>query len=144
MAERSSVRTGCDLQPVADVAEAVRDFGRRYLDRVYTPTEQQSLRAGGAASLAARFAAKEAVMKLLGTADGLDLRSVEVTVGDGGRPGVRLHGDALALAARERVGAIDLSLSHAGDLALAVAVATVEAPPQTTGQTETTTKGPHR
>lgn len=69
-------RTGCDLQRVDDVSDAIRDFGARYLDRVYTPAEQASYAAGGPASLAARFAAKEAVLKLIGTADGVDLRSV--------------------------------------------------------------------
>ena len=67
-----------------DVADAIRDFGSRYLDRVYTPVEQEAYRTGGAASLAARFAAKEAVLKLIGTADGVDPRSVEIA--NPGRP----------------------------------------------------------
>lgn len=115
-------RTGCDLQRIGDVTDAVRDFGARYLDRVYTPREQEAGRTGGPASLAARFAAKEAVLKLIGTADGVDLRSVEVTSLHG-RPEVRLTGRAAALAAEAGLGPIDLSLSHTGDLALAVAVA---------------------
>lgn len=115
-------RTGCDLQRIGDVTDAVRDFGARYLDRVYTPLEQEAGRTGGPASLAARFAAKEAVLKLIGTADGVDLRSVEVT-SQHGRPEVRLTGRAAVLAAEAGLGPIDLSLSHTGDLALAVAVA---------------------
>ena len=71
-------RTGCDLQRVDHVSDALRDFGARYLDRVYTAAEQDSLQRGGAASLAARFAGKEAVLKLIGTADGVDLRTVEI------------------------------------------------------------------
>ena len=67
-------RTGCDLQRIDDVTDAIRDFGARYLDRVYTPVEQDAYRTGGAPSLAARFAAKEAVLKLIGTADGVDPR----------------------------------------------------------------------
>ena len=116
-------RTGCDLQRIDDVSDAVRDFGARYLDRVYTPTEQVAYAAGGAPSLAARFAAKEAVLKLIGTADGVDLRSVEITT-TGGRPEVRLSGLAAELAAQAGIDAagIDVSLSHTGDLALAVAV----------------------
>ena len=90
-------RTGCDLQRVDDVTDAIRDFGARYLDRVYTPAEQEAAPPGGAASLAARFAAKEAVLKLIGTADGVDLRSVEITHQDG-RPVVRLSGLAADLA----------------------------------------------
>jgi holo-[acyl-carrier protein] synthase len=114
-------RTGCDLQRVQDVADAIRDFGERYLDRVYTRAEQESYRTGGAASLAARFAAKEAVLKLIGTADGVDPRSVEI-VQHHGRPEVRLSGLAAELAESAHLGDIDVSLSHSGDLALAVAV----------------------
>ena len=77
--------TGCDLQRVDVVSDAIRDFGARYLDRVYTPAEQASYATGGPSSLAARFAAKEAVLKLIGTADGVDLRSVEIRTPDGGR-----------------------------------------------------------
>jgi holo-[acyl-carrier protein] synthase len=120
-------RTGCDLQRIDDVTDAVRDFGARYLDRVYTPTEQAAGRAGGAPSLAARFAAKEAVLKLIGTADGVDLRSVEIAQQDG-RPVVRLTGLAATLADEAGLGPIDVSLSHSGDHALAVAVA-IENPP---------------
>ena len=115
-------RTGCDLQRIDEVTDAIRDFGERYLDRVYTPAEQDAGRTGGAASLAARFAGKEAVLKLIGTADGVDPREVEITHEDG-RPVVRLSGLAATLAAEAGVGPIDVSLSHTGDLALAVAVA---------------------
>jgi holo-[acyl-carrier protein] synthase len=115
-------RTGCDLQRIDDVRVAVRDFGARYLDRVYTPVEQEAGRTGGAPSLAARFAAKEAVLKLIGTADGVDPRSVEIAAAHG-RPTVRLSGRAAALAADAGLGPIDVSLSHSGDHAFAVAVA---------------------
>ncbi|QIG42184.1 holo-ACP synthase [Nocardioides anomalus] len=115
-------RTGCDLQRIDDVRVAVRDFGARYLDRVYTPVEQEAGRTGGAPSLAARFAAKEAVLKLIGTADGVDPRSVEIAH-EHGRPVVRLSGLAADLAADAGLGPIDVSLSHSGDHALAVAVA---------------------
>ena len=120
-------RTGCDLQRVDVVADAIRDFGARYLDRVYTADEQASYAVGGASSLAARFAAKEAVLKLLGTVDGVDLRSIEIrTPDDGpGRPEVHLTGRAADLARELGISDaadIDVSLSHTGDLALAVAV----------------------
>lgn len=124
-------RTGCDLQRIEDVEDAIRDFGVRYLDRVYTPAEQEAGRRGGPASLAARFAAKEAVLKLIGTADGVDPRSVEITHHDG-RPVVHLSGLAADLAARARLGPIDVSLSHSGDHALAVAVAIAEPPREIT------------
>lgn len=113
-------RTGCDIQEVDQVSDAVGRFGRRYLDRVYTAAEQQS---SSAASLAARFAGKEAVLKLIGDADGVDLREVEITSGPRGRPSVRLSGRAAERARAADVGHIDISLSHAGGLALAVASA---------------------
>jgi holo-[acyl-carrier protein] synthase len=129
-------RTGCDLQRIEDVTDAIRTFGDRYLDRVYTPAERAAYRTGGAASLAARFAAKEAVLKLIGTADGVDPRSVEITT-DGGRPAVRLSGLARELAERARLGPIDVSLSHSGDHAIAVAVAVSgpDGPPDPLGPT---------
>jgi holo-[acyl-carrier protein] synthase len=132
-------RTGCDLQPVDDVREAIRDFGARYLDRVYTPAEQASYAAGGPSSLAARFAAKEAVLKLIGTAEGVDLRSVEIRTAPGGRPEVHLTGRAAELAEAAGVGAgsIDVSLSHTADLAMAVAVGLGHPSPSTTNPTGT-------
>ncbi|WP_372734808.1 holo-ACP synthase [Nocardioides sp.] len=119
-------RTGCDVQRVDVVTEAIGDFGARYLDRVYTRAEQDGCRLGGPASLAARFAAKEAVLKLIGTADGVDLREVEILTPTG-RPEVRLRGRAAELAADLGLRAedIDVSLSHSGDLALAVAAAVI-------------------
>ena len=132
-------RTGCDLQRVDVVSDAIRDFGSRYLDRVYTTGEQASYATGGAASLAARFAAKEAVLKLIGTADGVDLRSVEIrtAASGGGRPEVHLSGHAadLARAAGIDAAGIDVSLSHTGDLALAVAVG-LQHPPTSESSTE--------
>jgi holo-[acyl-carrier protein] synthase len=115
-------RTGCDLQAVGDVADAVRDFGTRYLDRVYTRAEQAECRRVPA-SLAARWAAKEAVIKVLGTGDGVDPRSIEVTRNPEGRASVSLTGRAAELAEAAHLGPIDVSLSHTGDLALAVATA---------------------
>jgi holo-[acyl-carrier protein] synthase len=120
-----STLVGCDLQPVREVADAVSHFGRRYLDRVYTPREQATLDTGGAAALAARFAAKEAVIKLVGVGDGVDPRTIEVVQGPLGRPRVVLHGEMAAHAERAGVGSIDISLSHTGDTAMAVAVAAV-------------------
>jgi holo-[acyl-carrier protein] synthase len=124
-------RTGCDLQRIDDVSDAIRDFGDRYLERVYTSVEREAGRRGGPASLAARFAAKEAVLKVIGTADGVDPREVEITQVEG-RPVVRLSGRAATLAALAHLGEIDVSLSHSGDHALAVAVALTNDPPHHT------------
>jgi holo-[acyl-carrier protein] synthase len=127
-------RVGCDLQRVDVVDDAIRDFGARYLDRVYTSAEQASYRTGGASSLAARFAAKEAVLKLLGTTDGVDLRSIEIRT-RAGRPEVHLDGLAADLAREAHIDHIDVSLSHTGDLAMAVAVTVVPPDPEDRPQT---------
>lgn len=117
------VLVGCDLQPVDEVARAVERFGDHYLDRTYTAHEQAHFRRSGIESLAARFAAKEAVVKLLGLAGAVDLRDIAVDGDVSGRPRVTLVG-AVAEAARALgLGDIDLSLSHAGGMAMAVAVA---------------------
>lgn len=125
------VRLGCDLEQVSHVADAIRDFGDRYLDRVYTASEQNALVAGGTASLAGRFAAKEAVLKLIGQGGeigDIDLRCVEVTNRPGGRPVVRLSGRAADVARLAGIGPIDISISHAGPMAMAVAVAATQDP----------------
>ena len=105
-------RTGCDLQRIDDVTDAIRDFGDRYLDRVYTPVEQEAGRLGGAASLAARFAAKEAVLKLIGTADGVDPREVEIAHEDGRPEEMRRQWAAAVAMAKERGEAVLLCHSR--------------------------------
>jgi holo-[acyl-carrier protein] synthase len=134
-------RTGCDLQSVGEVADAVRRFGVRYLERVYTPGERADCARRGplsanpqAASLAARWAAKEAVIKLLGSGDGVDPRSIEIRNPDGPAT-VALTGRAAELAEEAGLGTIDVSLSHTGGLAMAVATALQHDP--TTRRTQT-------
>lgn len=127
-------RVGVDVQQVDAVAEALVSLGQRYLDRLHTPAEQADV-AGpdadrGAASsttlaheYAGRFAGKEAVLKLLGAPDGVDPRDVEVVRSKEGRPRVRLSGHAAEQARALGLGPVDLSISHDGNLAVAVAVA---------------------
>jgi holo-[acyl-carrier protein] synthase len=76
--------------------------------------------------MAGRFAAKEAVLKALGTGlgPGIGWTDVEVLNEPGGRPCVRLYGGAASVAARGALAAIDVSVSHTADLAIAQAVAT--------------------
>ncbi len=80
--------------------------------------------------LAARFAAKEAVLKALGTGLGQRMRwtDVEIVVGVLGRPQVRLHGEVAEWSRKRGLAQIDVSLSHTADLALAQAVAVWEGP----------------
>lgn len=119
-------RVGVDLAAVSDVAEAVRAHGDRYLRRVFTDHELETCRTGGSLrfeSLAARFAAKEAVVKLL---EPPDVRppwhEIEVRRAPSGACTIRLHGAAARLAAAHELHGFALSMSHEAGLAVAVAV----------------------
>lgn len=116
---------GTDLCPVARIAAARGRHGQAFLDKAFTAAEQRTCLGRGDpdASFAARWAAKEAVSKALGTGIGaeLGLTSVEVAEDERGAPIVRLDARGEALL-RARGGArVLLSLSHDGGLALAYA-----------------------
>lgn len=120
---RARVRVGTDLVTVSDVEESVDSFGDRYLDRIYTPLElAQSGRTPE--RLAARFAGKEAVVKLLGSdrTHALPYRDIEIALAPTGAPHVRLHGRARSLATSRGIGSIAVSLTHDNGLAFATAV----------------------
>lgn len=91
-------------------------------DRLFTPDEVKycTSKARPAQSFAARFAAKEAVMKMLGTgwSAGVRWRDIEVRRGKGGPPSIELHGEAAKRAKRMKIGRIHLSITHSGDLAI--------------------------
>lgn len=99
--------------------------GERLLDRLFTPRERaDSEGAGRWPSLAARLAAKEAVVKALGTGfRGISWRDIEVWRDPLGKPEVRLSGGALTRARELGVSRVLLSLSHTGSCAIAQAVA---------------------
>jgi holo-[acyl-carrier protein] synthase len=101
--------------------------GARFKQRVFTAAERAycEKRRGWAQSYAARFAAKEAVMKALGRSGpwGFPWLDIEVVSTASGVPTIRLHGDAAARAARLGAARIHVSLSHDGDTAIAHAIA---------------------
>jgi len=111
---------------IAEVALAIQTFGRRYLERVFTGGEiLYCLSAGrdAPAHFAARFAAKEAVLKAIRVGDeAVDWRSIEVEHDVDGAPRVRLRGAARCLAARRGMGDLALSVSHEGGYAAAFVV----------------------
>lgn len=114
---------GVDFIEIDRVAGVLRRYGARFLRRVFTPGEIAYCR-GRAPNLAARFAAKEAVMKSLGTGfRGVGWRDIEVVRAPSGAPGARLHGRARRRAERLGVTEIAISLSHSRGFAMAVAVA---------------------
>ena len=133
------VGVGLDVVDVGRIAAMLARHGERVLERICRPGEVDAARAALDQHVAGLFAAKEAVLKALGTgwAQGLGFRQIEVVRDAGGRPGVRLH-DAAAARARELgVGTIHLSISHERAWAAAVAVAEgvegVEGPPAAVG-----------
>jgi holo-[acyl-carrier protein] synthase len=116
----STAAVGVDIVQIHRVEGALRKFGERFLERVYTPMEVAVCR-GRKSELAARFAAKEAVMKALGTgAKGVAWREIEVLPNRRGKPLVYLHGRAKARAEKIELEGLDISLTHDGDLAIAV------------------------
>src|SRR5579859_2444181 len=119
-----SVRVGTDLCSVDDVADSVERFGDRYLQRVYTDHELEycsSDPARSAERLAARFAAKEATVKVLRPTDARpDWRTIEVRRDPAGWCELALTGSAARLAREADIGALALSMSHDAGMASAV------------------------
>ncbi|MGD0798914.1 MAG: holo-ACP synthase [Acidobacteriaceae bacterium] len=117
---------GTDLIEIARIAQSVERFGERFLERIYTPQEIAycQRKRSSAESLAARFAAKEAAAKALGTGinQGVGWLDLEVVREPSGKPTLRLTGRAAQIANALGVARIALSLTHSRDVALAVVV----------------------
>lgn len=117
------VGTGVDLEQVERIRGAIERHGRRFIERVFTPAEIAYVeqKKNRFERYAARFAAKEAGMKALGTGWDRGVRWVDLEVVHeaGGRPLLRLHGRAADIASEMRCTAISLSLSHTRENAMA-------------------------
>ena len=120
---------GIDVIEIARVRAVLERHPERFLSRVFTREEAAFCR-GRVPELAARFAAKEAVMKALGTgARGLAWREIEILPNQRGKPLVYLHGLAKARAEAIGLRGVDISLTHSHELAIAAVVgATDDAP----------------
>ncbi len=120
------VGTGIDLCEVERMRQALERYGQRILDRLFTAREvaYSERRANRYERYAARFAAKEAGMKALGTGwrGGLAWRDLEVANLASGRPTLALHGKAAEIAKRLGVRAVSLSLTHTAELAMAMVI----------------------
>ena len=123
------VGTGIDVAEVARVRAALEDpqTGARFTARVFTVGEQQYCEGRGASryqSYAARFAAKEATMKALGSGWGrlIGWLDIEIARETDGRPMVRLHGKGAALAASVGVTRLHVALTHTREIAVAQVV----------------------
>ena len=120
------VGTGIDLAEIERIRRSVDRYGQRFLDRVYTAAEQAYCKSkrNAAESFAARFAAKEAGAKALGTgiSHGVNWLEIEVVREPSGRPTLQFHGRAAQFAARLGVARAALSITHTGQLAMASVV----------------------
>ena len=113
---------GVDIIEICRVRSVAERYGERFFRRVYTKGETAYCR-GRAPQLASRFAAKEAVMKALGTGiRGIRWRDIEVVRRRGGPPMIELHGTALARARRLGIEHLAVSLTHSQDYAVAFVV----------------------
>lgn len=119
---------GIDHCEVSRIRGAIERWGDRFLSRVYTEGEIrycESHRRTRETRYAARFAAKEAATKALGTgiAMGINWREIEVVREPGRAPTIRLHGQAALIAAERRVRSFQLAITHTDTLATAVVIA---------------------
>jgi holo-[acyl-carrier protein] synthase len=117
---------GTDLIETRRIQDSIDRFGDRFLERIFTAGEIQycSRKKNSAESFAARFAAKEAGAKALGTgiSRGVIWKEFEVRREASGRPTLHLLGRAAELAGMMGVRKVQLSLTHSRDLAMAVVV----------------------
>lgn len=117
------VGTGVDLAEVPRIRAAIERYGPRFVERIYTPAEIAYVerKANRYERYAARFAAKEAGMKAIGTGwrRGVRWRDFEVANLPTGKPTLRFHGRAAEFAQRLGVTSIALSITHTAEMAMA-------------------------
>ena len=117
------VGTGVDLAEVPRIRASIGRFGDKFIQRVYTPQEIDYVerKANRFERYAARFAAKEAGMKAIGTGwkRGVRWQDFEVANLPSGKPTLRFHGVAGAIAEKLGVRQVSLSLTHTAELAMA-------------------------
>lgn len=118
---------GIDLISVPRIAASIQNGGESFLTRVFCAGELAYARGRGRETehLAARFAAKEAVMKAIGTGwrDGIAWTDIEVVLVPTGAPTIVLHGKAAEIAAELGISAWMISISHTAEFATASAIA---------------------
>jgi holo-[acyl-carrier protein] synthase len=120
------VGTGVDLAEVPRIKASIERYGSRFIERIYTPNEIAYVehKANRFERYAARFAAKEAGMKALGTGwrGGIRWHDFEVINLPSGRPTLQLHGVAQTIAASIGVTAISLSITHTAQNGMAFVI----------------------
>ena len=120
----SSASIGIDIIEIHRIREAAERWPDRFLHRIYTEAE---LRDCGRRwpSLAARFAAKEAVLKAMGVSKGIGWKDIEVLRQENDAPSIGLHGNARIIAKQLGIRNFAVSLSHSEKYAVAVSIANV-------------------
>ncbi|MDH5364449.1 MAG: holo-ACP synthase [Dehalococcoidia bacterium] len=114
---------GVDIIEVERIESAIRQWDKRFLNRIYTEAELKICQ-GRIPALAARFAGKEAVMKVLGTGTkGVGWQEIEILADAQGKPLVQLHGKASERAKKLKLNEFSISLSDTKQYAVAAAVA---------------------
>jgi holo-[acyl-carrier protein] synthase len=120
------VGTGIDIAEAERIAASIERFGRRFVERIFTPDEIRycESKANKTERYAARFAAKEAGMKAIGTgwSQGVRWQDIEVRRLPGGRPTVVFHGRAGEFFTRLGAERAHLSLTHTKGMAMAVVI----------------------
>ena len=124
----SIIGHGIDLVEIDRIEKMRAEHGQAFLDRCFTGDEQADAEAAPrvrAERYAARFAAKEAILKAFGTGlrEGISWTDMDVTRNDLGAPSIRLTGEAAALAAQMGISGWRVSLTHTADLAMASVIA---------------------
>ena len=120
-APTETTELGIDIIRVQRIADALKRFGDRFASRVLTPAEAAYVR-NRPETMAGRWAAKEAVSKVLGLGvRGIGWRDIEIERLPTGQPAVRLHGRAARRATQLGMGRIAVSISHESDFAVATA-----------------------
>ncbi len=119
-------RIGVDVVPVGRIRRSLESHGEAFRRRLLTPDESEHCRGPREAErVAGRVAAKEAIMKVLGNGwPAISWTSIEVLPDKSGRPVVRLSGKAAETMRELGLSAVDVSITHDGDLAIAAALGT--------------------
>jgi holo-[acyl-carrier protein] synthase len=112
---------GVDITEIARIERAIARWGENFLRRVYTDAEIGLYRKK-LSSLAARFAAKEAVVKALEKPSGINFRQIEILSDPGGKPVVNLYGTARNQAKGLGLDRLAISLSHSREYAIAMVI----------------------
>ncbi|HVT90989.1 MAG TPA: holo-ACP synthase [Tepidisphaeraceae bacterium] len=123
----SIIGHGIDIIETARIKRSVDEHGQRFLDRVYTPAEQEYCSRNKKRyfeHLAGRFAAKEAVLKVLGTGwrGGIAWTDVEILPEPSGQPKIKLTGECLRIATEQKIRQWHVSISHIETHATASAI----------------------